>query len=589
MTGIPRLPRKTGYRAAAALGLSAALGLAATLGGLGLAGAQAATGKEAARSGSAGPAAHGATAASALTRDPGGGQGPGRALPLVVRTDKGLVRGLYSGGAREFLGIPYAAPPTGALRWQPPQPASRWSGIRAATSPGSSCAQTGSLATGVITTSTAEDCLYLNVYTPRDAGRRVLPVMVWIHGGAFTGGAGSIYDGAVLAAKGNVIVVTINYRLSAFGFLDLPSLGAGNGDFGLLDQQAALRWVQRNAFAFGGNPRDVTEFGESAGAASVCDNMASPGAAGLFERAIAESGCLLPAPNVATAQVEGEQLATKLGCTDQATAAACLRAKPAGDILTAETGMGWSPVAGTPVLPAQPSTAFASGRYLHVPLIQGTNHDEGRFFVALEFDGFGHPITAAQYPALIQASYGASAAAVLARYPLSAYASPDLAFAAVFTDAAFSCPALEADNLTEHSGVYAYEFSDPNPPNDFPLTFTFPLGAAHSTELQYVFQRIPYLDTVPPFTPAQLALSNQIIGYWTHFAATGDPNAGFPGRAGPYWPRYTSARPDIQELVPDATAPESSAQFSAAHQCAFWASLGTAATAGSAMLGHTAG
>jgi para-nitrobenzyl esterase len=507
----------------------------------------------------------------------------------VVRTDKGLVRGLYSGEAREFLGIPYAAPPTGTLRWQPPQPASHWSGIRAATSAGNTCAQTGSLAIGVITTSTAEDCLYLNVYTPRDAGRRALPVMVWIHGGAFTGGAGSIYDGAVLAAKGNVIVVTINYRLSAFGFLDLPSLGAGDGDYGLLDQQAALRWVQRNALAFGGNPRDVTEFGESAGAASVCDNMASPGAAGLFERAIAESGCLLPAPNVATAQLEGEQLASKLGCTDQATAAACLRAKPAGDILTAEAGMGWSPVAGTPVLPAQPSTAFASGRYAHVPLIQGTNHDEGRFFVALEFDGFGHPITAAQYPTLIEASYGASAAAVLAHYPLSAYASPDLAFAQVFTDSAFSCPALEADDLTEHSGVYAYEFSDPDPPNDFPLTFTFPLGAAHSTELQYVFQRIPYLDTAPPFTPAQLALSNQIIGYWTHFAATGDPNTGVPGRAGPYWPRYTTARPDIQELVPDATAPESAARFSAAHQCGFWASLGTAATAGPVTLGNSAG
>jgi para-nitrobenzyl esterase len=335
--------------------------------------------------------------------------------------------------------------------------------------------------------------------------------MVWIHGGAFTGGAGSIYDGSVLAARGGVIVVTINYRLNASGFLALPSLDAAgpSGDYGLLDQQAALRWVQRNARAFGGNPRDVTIFGESAGAASVCDNMASPPAAGLFARAIAESGCLLPAPDRASAEQQGAAFAASLGCTDPAAAAACLRAKPASVILQAAASSGWSPVTGGTVLPATAAAAFASGRYAHVPLLQGTNHDEGRFFVALEFDALGRPLTAAQYPALIQASYGASAPAVLARYPLSAYPSPDLAYAQVLTDPVFSCPALEADNLAARTGVYAYEFSDPDPPNDFGLTFTFPLGAAHSTELQYVFGRIPVQDTAPPFTAPQLALSGQ--------------------------------------------------------------------------------
>jgi para-nitrobenzyl esterase len=536
--------------------------LAVLAGGLTLAGV--AAGQLGGAPASAAPSAPGAAASAASAS---------RVTPLMVRTSQGSVRGTYAGPAREFLGLPYAAPPTGTLRWRPPQPAAPWRGVRTATTPGPDCAQNGSLATGVITSSTAEDCLYLNVYTPKTAGHRPLPVMVWIHGGAFTGGAGSIYDGAVLAAQGHVVVVTINYRLSAFGFLDLPSLGAGSGDYGLLDQQAALRWVRRNALAFGGDPRAVTEFGESAGAASVCDNMASPSAAGLFSRAIAESGCLLPAPTVQSAQQQGTTLAAKLGCTDPATAAACLRGKPASDILQAGAGLGWAPVSGTPTLPAQPSTAFADGRYAHVPLLQGTNHDEGRFFVALEYDGFGRPITTAQYPAIIQASYGASAAAVLAHYPLSGYASPDLAYAAVFTDSAFSCPALQADHLTERSGVYAYEFSDPSPPNDFPLTFTFPLGAAHSTELQYVFGRIPYLDTVPPFTPAQLALSDQMIGYWSRFAATGNPSARASGPAAPDWPRFTAARPDIQELIPDATAPETSAQFAAAHQCAFWDGL----------------
>jgi para-nitrobenzyl esterase len=248
---------------------------------------------------------------------------------------------------------------------------------------------------------------------------------------------------------------------------------------------------------------------------------------------------------------------------------------PAASILQAENGMSWAPVASTPVLPLQPAEAFAAGRYDHVPLLQGTNHDEERFFVALGFDALGAPLTAAQYPAVIQALSGAAAApAILARYPLSAYPSPDLAFAQVLTDSGGSCPALAADSLTAGSGVYAYEFSDPSPPNDFGLTFSFPLGAAHSTELQHVFQKIPGPGTTPPFTAARLALSDQMISYWSRFAATGNPNAGPDGGTTPYWPQFSAVRPAIQELVPDGTAPEPAAQFAAAHQCAFWAGMG---------------
>ena len=514
-----------------------------------------------------------AAASSVSAGRPAAAESASRPAPLVVQTDKGAVRGLYASDAREYFGIPYATPPVGSLQWRPPQPTTPWTGVRTATWPGSACAQTGSIATGVITTSTSENCLYLNVYTPAVVGRGGLPVMVWIHGGGFTGGAGSSYDGSVLAAQGHVIVVTINYRLGAFGFLALPGLDgkAAGGDFGLLDQQAALRWVQRNARAFGGNPRDVTEFGESAGAASVCDNMSSPAAAGLFARAIAESGCLLGGPSQQAAETTGRAFAVKLGCTNAATQVACLRRAPVASILQAQSSFGWSPVAGTLVLPLQPAAAFAAGRYSHVPLLQGTNHDEGRFFVALSYDVAGDPLTAAGYAQVIQASYGADGPAVLAQYPLSGYASPDLAYAQVFTDAGFSCPALQADELAQHSGVYAYEFSDPAPPDDFNFTtLTFPLGAAHSTELQYVFQRIPFLDTVPPLSAAQLALSNEMIAYWARFAATGSPNGG----GAPYWPRFSASRPDVQELVPGASAPESSAQFAAAHNCAFWASIG---------------
>jgi para-nitrobenzyl esterase len=493
--------------------------------------------------------------------------------PLVVRTLDGRLRGKYVGSAREFLGIPYAAPPVGALRWRPPQPARPWSGVRNARVPGHVCAQTGSVATGEPATSDALNCLDLNVTTPKTRSSRPRPVMVWIHGGGYTGGAGSIYDSKVIAARGNVVVVTINYRLNAFGFLALSSLGSGSGDYGLMDQQAALRWVRANARAFGGNPHDVTIFGESAGGASVCANMASPTARGLFQRAIAESGCLFLSQGKKQADASGQKFATSLGCSKRATEARCLRAKPVAKILNAAGNFSWGPVTGGRTLPVSPLSAFQSGKYLHVPLLQGTNHDEGRFFVGFEFDvAQGHPMTSAQYPTVLAAQFGATnGAKVLSEYPLASYPSPDLAYAAVLTDSEFSCPALLADSLASPSRVYAYEFSDPNPPQDIPITFSFPLGAAHSTELQYVFQRIPFLDSVPPFTRAQLALSNLMIRYWTHFATTGDPNGG-RGKA-PHWPHWAGPTGPIQELVPSKTAPESYATFLAFHNCSFWASI----------------
>ena len=296
----------------------------------------------------------------------------------MVRTDKGLVRGVENGGAREFLGIPYAAPPVGPLRWRPPQPAARWRGIRDAGKPGNVCAQNGSVATGVPVTSTAEDCLYLNVYTPATSSFRPRPVMVWIHGGGFTGGAGSVYDGGPLAVTGNAVVVTINYRLGPFGFLALPSLdaespGGSSGDYGLEDQQAALRWVRRNARAFGGDPRNVTIFGQSAGGESVCDNMASPTATGLFAHAITESGCLQPLQNQQQAEHHDASFAAQLGCTSAATAAACLRGKPVTSLLAAAGGVpdGWAPVVGGAALPLQQATAFATGRYTAHPAAPG--------------------------------------------------------------------------------------------------------------------------------------------------------------------------------------------------------------------------
>src|SRR5258708_5665808 len=335
------------------------------------------------------PGAPGASAAAG----PSGSAAAGQA-PLVVRTSDGQVRGLSQGVAREFLGVPYAASTAGALRWRPPRPHAPWRGIMRTARPRPTCAQTGSLATGVLTTSTAENCLNLNVFTPRrERGRPRLPVKGLIPRGGFTA--------RVLAAQGHAIVVTINYRVNAFGFLALPSQGKDqfSGEYGLIDQQAAMRWVRSNATAFGGDPRNVTIFGESAGGASVCMTMTSPTARGLFEHAIAESGCLFPAPTRQQADKQGLTLAATPRCVRPATAGACLRAKPAAEILKAEAGMGWSPVIGAPTLPESPITAFLTGHYTHVPLLQGSNHDEGRFFVGLGFDvAQGHPMTPHQYP-----------------------------------------------------------------------------------------------------------------------------------------------------------------------------------------------
>jgi carboxylesterase type B len=260
-------------------------------------------------------------------------QPPGHGL--IVRTDKGLIEGKYAEGVDQFLGIPYAAPPTGALRWAAPQPAASWHGVRPATSYGGRCAQ---LASGNGPRVDNENCLFLNVYAPsggRPSGRwpggQKLPVLVMIHGGGLTTGAGDQHDGSLIVTTDHIIVVSINYRLGPFGFLDVPGLGTdaatANGNFGLLDQEAALRWVQRNIAAFGGDPAKVTIDGESADGWSVCALLTSPPARGLFRGAIMQSGsCASQSP--AAAQATGLAFAKQAGCSDAATVAACLRAKP---------------------------------------------------------------------------------------------------------------------------------------------------------------------------------------------------------------------------------------------------------------------
>ena len=287
---------------------------------------------------------------------PASGHGPG---PIVL-TAGGSVHGKTTGPTDEYLGIPYTAPPVGALRWEAPQPAAPWPGVRQATSFAPHCPQPPS-AFGVA--STSEDCLYLNVYAPGGGSDRNLPVMVWVHGGSLLVGESDDYNPAALVRDG-VIVVTINYRLGALGFLADAALashpGGPSGNYGLEDQQAALRWVQRNIHGFGGDPRDVTLSGESAGGLSVLAQLVSPGARGLFQRTIIESGTYnLTQQPLATAEAAGAAFAAKVGCASNT--AACLRSLPASTIIDNENFSGYTANIDGAILPQSIKTALAAG------------------------------------------------------------------------------------------------------------------------------------------------------------------------------------------------------------------------------------
>jgi para-nitrobenzyl esterase len=510
----------------------------------------------------AAPSATATATATAARSGSGGGSSP------VVATAGGLLRGSTAGGTHEFLGIPYAAPPVGNLRWRPPQPAARWPGVRAATSFAPHCPQPGS-PFGVA--STSEDCLYLNVYAPAGGHLGNRPVMVWIHGGALVTGESDDYNPASLVRNG-AVVVTINYRLGALGFLADSALashsGGPSGDYGLMDQQAALRWVQRNIRGFGGNPRNVTVFGESAGGLSTLSQLVSPGARGLFQHAIVESGtyALTQAP-LASAESSGAAFAAKVGCTTIANTAACLRSVPVATILANENAGGYQPNIDGDVLPQSIGTALSSGQFSHVPVIIGTNRDEWRLFVGLDQAEGGPAVTAANYQSMIASTLGvpASVAAVIAaQYPLSDFSSPAVALGAVGTDAIFACNAQTAeDSLARYVPTYAYEFSDENAPEVFLPPEGFPYGAAHASEIQYLFTL--NAEAFPAaLTPAQQALAATMRGYWTNLATFGTPAAG--------WPRFSASHPVWRDLVPPR--PQNETDFPAEHHCSFWAAAG---------------
>jgi para-nitrobenzyl esterase len=495
----------------------------------------------------------------------------------VVRTSMGSVRGMVASDYRLFQGIPYAAPPVGPLRWQLPRPAARWSGMLDASKAGPQCMQD----TGRdprVGRPTSENCLTLNVWTPaRGQHGDKRPVMVWIHGGGFVNGTGDIYYSRRLAAKGHIVVVTINYRLGALGFLAHPSLGppGGVGNYGLADQQAALRWVRDNIAVFGGDPRKVTIAGESAGGMSVCDHLVAPGSVGLFRAAIIQSAPCQAQADLATGQRHSVDYAAAAGCRNPATVAVCLRALPATTLdrppwyyFIGDSDALSGPVTGTAMLPDTPIAGFAAGRAARVPVLMGINHDEFTMFAALRFTRLGRGVRSAEYPHVLADIFGADGGPVLAHYPPDHYGGDvSLAYSAAVTDGVFACTTDRlADSLSRNAPVYAYEFDDPHAPAPEPLRDApFPVGASHSLELRYLFS----VGGAPRLDAAQQILSDQMISYWSHFVTSGAPKA-----AGlPDWPAqadgadqnfWMSLRPGGGGVITN---------FEAAHQCPFWASL----------------
>ena len=491
--------------------------------------------------------------------------------PSTVTTPAGVVRGQVTAAMRSFQGIPYAAPPVGPLRWKPPTAAAKFSAPHNATKLATHCPQPFSPFGSSM--NIAEDCLYLNVYTPLSAGPH--PVMVWIHGGAFYLGQSDEYDATPLIKQG-VVVVTINYRLGALGFLAHPALtqegGGSSGNYGLMDQQAALRWVQENIAAFGGDKSKVTIFGESAGGFSVHSQMAMTGAAGLFQRAISQSGAyavgLGRQATLAASEVTGAAVLTAAGCAEPCSLDA-MRAVSVDALITAQSqvpglSLGWVPSVDGKALPTSVGEAFKAGAYQKVPLLEGSNHDEYRLFVALNElsppTSPAGPLTADKYEMAMKSVFGEQAGTALSvLYAPAGYPSPGMAQAAAGTDAIFACPMLRtAQGLAATGSVYAYEFNDPKAPQLYVQLPNFDFGAAHASEIQYLF-------TLPrsALAPDQQALAAQMVKYWTNFAKTGDPNSADL----PAWPAYTAAANGILSLAPGAGGVAVTTMFTADHKC----------------------
>jgi para-nitrobenzyl esterase len=531
------------------------------------------------------------------------GQTPGSCTSgTLVQTRSGAVCGVTADGQTYYLGIPYAAPPVGRLRWRSPQPVHPWTSTYQATQRGAACATPGFPPGSPPQAGTSEDCLNLEVEKPASVrpGQR-LPVMFEIHGGGFLGEA-LTDNGSNFVRSGPVVYVYIRYRVGILGFLAHKALGPHSGDYGLQDQQAALRWVKRNIAAFGGNPKNVTIFGESAGGASVCDQVASPTAKGLFQRGISISGfynfnvntiwwpadCKSKLHTERQAQKMGAAFAAEVGCRNARNAAACLRAVPvntllekAGQLLDPTAGGAIGPIVNGTTLPMSAAQAFKRGRVNKVKLMIGVGRDEFNGGIYSNFPG--HTIVAntpAQYRQLVRQQFRSLAPTVRRLYPLRRFPAPApfIAYRTIMADAFSVCPALVSDaQLARYIPVYAYEDDDSDSPTPVGQSLTLgqppsagpapaaapqpPLGAFHSAINHLAHDPSASLDD------NQRALQNQVLGEWTGFARTSFPTAANT----PRWTPYSTFGRPMMSLKPggDSTLTPTRT-ISQEHHCGFW-------------------
>ncbi len=487
-----------------------------------------------------------------------------RTPPAELRIDSGTIRGLVVGAKKDvyvYKGIPYAAPPIGERRWKPPQPPAAWQGVRDCFEFGAACPQKlpplfTSLPEMAINAPYSEDCLFLNVWTPAERKSAKLPVLYWIHGGAYVIGAASqpLYDGEDLARLG-CVVVSINYRLGLFGFLAHPALSRESkdkvsGNYGLLDQIEGLRWVKRNIAAFGGDPDHVTIFGESAGGMSVLCLMVAPEAKGLFHGAVAQSpawlnmaGLRTAPPGQVTAEQAGQRLMTACGLDASATAAQMrhLDAKALLQATPAEPGAGTplrlrpvalklAPVVDGHVIPDDPNLLFAAGREHAVPLIVGNTKEEMSIFVLAA----RMPADSAAYLKQLTEDFGGLGEQLAKAYPAADAGQVRSAVIQLLTDLAFVSETRWTARTHAAAGhpTYRYQFS-----RGTKRGFLAGLGSHHGAELAFVFQRPALRDN-----EAEMRISRSMGRYWIQFAATGNPN----GQGLPSWPAY---RTDSEEMI----------------------------------------